>query len=593
MPRKLIARFALALGGFAAVGLAGPASALAESCVYDPATKAVTASITPGGQATLKVTSAGEVAFGFSPTACGAATSTNTDSVSVAGAGGSNERLVLDLTESVFGPGAATEFNVPEIELATNLGDATDTMVINGTAGADSFSPGQLGISLNTDGDVDVTVNPSIFNVEIYGLGGNDYINGRGQGGAGLHFLGPLVVDGGEGDDTLVRGSSENDVVLGGPGNDVVDGQDGVDLVDGGPGNDTIGGGGGSDDITGGPGIDSIAGSDGDDVIHADDGEADTSLTGGPGIDTVYYDVGLDAEPIAIENKIGGGGGSPPPPPPPTGPCSYDGGTRVVTATLAPGETASLVVVGGAISFGATPAECPGATTANTDTINVLGPAGSTERLTIDQSGGAFAPGASVETGTAEIEIAVSLGDATDGVVVLGTTSADTISAGVNGVALNADGDVDVTFAALPAVLELQGLGGVNTLSGRGGAGTGAAFPGRLLLYAGPNGDTLRGNGLNDELYGGDGADTLEGREGNDVLVGGGGNDSLAGNAGDDTLTGGAGLDTFLGSDGNDTFHAADDEADTSLNGGPGIDTAYYDSGVDPNPVAVENKMPE
>jgi len=175
---------------------------------------------------------------------------------------------------------------------------------------------------------------------------------------------------------------------------------------------------------------------------------------------------------------------------------------------------------------------------------------------------------------------------------VLGTTSADTISAGVNGVALNADGDVDVTFAVLPAVLELHGLAGANTLGGRGGFGTGAAFPGRLLLYAGPDGDTLRGGLGNDELYGGAAADTLEGREGNDVLVGGGGNDSLAGNAGDDTLTGGAGADTFLGSDGNDTFHAGDDEADTSLSGGPGVDTAYYDVGVDPNPLAVENKIP-
>ena len=158
--------------------------------------------------------------------------------------------------------------------------------------------------------------------------------------------------------------------------------------------------------------------------------------------------------------------------------------------------------------------------------------------------------------------------------------------------ALNGDNDADVSFDVLPAAVEIRGNGGVNTIGGRGGDGAGTIFPGRLVLYAGDLGDTLRGGLGNDEIYGGAGADTLEGREGNDTLTGNGGNDSLAGSVGDDTMVGGAGADSFAGSDGNDTIRADDDEADTTISGGGGIDAAYYDLGLDPNPGAVENKIP-
>ena len=57
-------------------------------------------------------------------------------------------------------------------------------------------------------------------------------------------------------------------------------------------------------------------------------------------------------------------------------------------------------------------------------------------------------------------------------------------------------------------------------------------------------------------------------------------------------MNGGAGSDSFAGSDGNDMIRADDDEADATISGGAGIDTAYYDAGLDPNPGAVENKIP-
>src|SRR5687768_7360370 len=90
------------LAGLAAFAAAAATAALAqapvaaaESCTYDPATREVTATITPGSAATLKLV-AGEVWFGFVPVACGGATPANTETVRVNGTAGSTERLVVD-----------------------------------------------------------------------------------------------------------------------------------------------------------------------------------------------------------------------------------------------------------------------------------------------------------------------------------------------------------------------------------------------------------------------------------------------------------------------------------------------------------------
>ncbi|MGH3020348.1 MAG: calcium-binding protein [Gaiellaceae bacterium] len=583
-------RHVLVLGGLcAALALALPALARAESCVYDPGSATVSASITPGGSAVVDVVG-GVIRFGAVPTPCGGATTSNTDSISIAGTAGTTERLTFDQRTGLLGPGATPEFNIPEIEIDTSLGDATDTVVFYLTAGDDVFASGQNGVSLNSDGDLDMTFSPGAFPMEIYALDGNDVVNARGSGGAGLHFLGPVVIEGGEGDD-LLRGSSDPDVITGGLGNDRIEAQESADQIDAGSGDDVITAGDGPDTATGGPGSDSFAMSGGDDVVLAADAEADGPINGGQGTDTAHYDGGLDPNPVAVEHKFPST--PPPPPPPPAGSCSYDAASKSVTAQMTAGSQGTLSVVGaGAIHFGAGGA-CGAATTANTDSITIVAGAGSQEHVTIDQTGGAFAPGATGETGTPEIEIALSLADATDEIVILGTPGNDAISAGQNGVSLNADGDVDVTFAPLPAILEIRGGGGTNSISGQGGQGAGGRFAGQLLLYAGDGGDTVDGGDGNDVLHGGAGADVLAGRSGADVLVGAGGNDTLAGNDGNDELTGGAGADSFAGSSGDDVFHATDAEADAQLNGGPGTDTAFYDGALDPTPVAVENRVPQ
>jgi Ca2+-binding RTX toxin-like protein len=584
----------LAVGAALAAVLAYPATAAAESCVYDSSAKTVTATITAGSQATLEIDASGQLLFGLVPSPCGGATSTNTDFVSVSGSTGTTERLTLDQSESFFGPGATPEGNIPEIELAANLGDLSDRLVIYGTAGNDTIAPGQNGVAIDSDGDLDITISPSAFPIEIHALGGDDFVNGRGQGGAGLHYLGPLTITGGEGADELV-GSTDPDVLDGGPGNDTINAQAADDLLTGGPGNDFLTASEGNDKLVGGPGADSLSGGYGDDVLDGDDGEADTSFNGGPGTDTLYYDAGLDPTGSAIENRIADPG-PPPPPPPPTGGCGYDPGAKAVTASIGAGATATLAVVGTEIRFGATPVACGAATTANTDKITITGGAGSVERLVVDQSGGALAPGATAEsTGISELELTVNLGDAADQLVLHGTAGNDVLAAGTNGFALNGDTDVDVVTAPSPALssVELVGGGGQNVLTARGGNGAGQIFAGSATLRAGALGDQLTGSNLADLIVGGAGVDTVNGYPGDDEIRGGGGNDALNGADGNDTIYGDAGADSFSGGYGDDTLEAVDGAADVSINGGAGIDTARYDGALDPGPSAVENRLPQ
>ncbi len=570
--------------------LVSPAAADPEACTYDSASKTVTATVTSGGEARL-VVAGGAIHFGQVATACGDATTTNTDTINVNATAGTNERLFIDTRGGAFEPGFTSELSpthafISEIEIYAALGDNTDTLVFAGTDGNEGFAAGQRGIPLNSDDDPEIVLTPGAMRLEVNLFGGDDAFHGRGAGpSAGLEYLGPIIVSGGEGNDNL-RGGAGPDVFSGGAGNDALDGNTGDDNLDGGSGNDTITGRTGNDTIIGGSGIDSMTGSSEDDTFFAIDAEADSVISGGQGVDTAHYDLGLDPNPIAVENKFG----QEPPPPPSEGPCSFNPATKVAFATIDPGTTATLEVVSGAIHFGGEP--CAAATTTNTDTIKIAGQAGTKETLVLDMRGGAFAPGAAAEANSlAEIEVQTTLGDAADVVIVHGTVDADTIRVGQTGVGLNADSDNDVTFAPLPAEVAVFGHGGVNLLSGRGGAGTGSTFLGKVTLHAGPSGDLLQGGSGHDELYGGSGNDTLEGNAGNDTLDGAGGNDILKGADGNDALTGGSGSDDFIGSGGDDTFHAADDEADVSLQGGPGVDTAYYDAGLDPNPIAVENRI--
>jgi Ca2+-binding RTX toxin-like protein len=359
-------------------------------------------------------------------------------------------------------------------------------------------------------------------------------------------------------------------------------------------GGDRLSGGDGNDALVGGAGADELIGGNGDDFLDADDGEADIQIHGGANVDTAYYDGGVDPALIAVENALADPGEEPPPPPPPPPPgeCEYRAGPNEVVATMPEAGDATLAVVAGEIHFGATPVACGSATTINTDAITVTGAAGTDETLTVDQSADVLGPGASGESNIPEIELAINLGGAGDEAVFIGTDGNDTLAAGLNGVSLNGDGAVDVTFATLPGRIEFQARGGVNFLTGRGGFGAGLAYAGALTLIGGDLGDELNGGNGNDVIQGGGGNDVISGYAGNDQIDGGAGDDTVTGSDGDDTIVGGSGADTLNGGFGADVIEADDDEADLLIHGGPGADIAYVDAGLDPATIAVETVIP-
>ncbi len=113
---------------------------------------------------------------------------------------------------------------------------------------------------------------------------------------------------------------------------------------------------------------------------------------------------------------------------------------------------------------------------------------------------------------------------------------------------------------AVPGVV-LVGTTAADTLTGTVGDDV-------LLGLAGN--DTLIGLAGFDQLFGGDGDDSLDGGEGNDTLDGGAGNDTLNGGLGTDTLTGGVGNDVLNGGLGAD-----------AMAGGAGNDTYVVDNAAD------------
>jgi Ca2+-binding RTX toxin-like protein len=580
-------RRSVILAACALAAVAAPAPAAAESCLYDPGTRVVTASVTAGAQATLRTGAAGEILFGAIPFACGAATTTNTDSIQVSGSVGTTERLTIDLGGGAIGPGFTSEFNISEIEIGLNLGEAADQVAVLGGSANDTLAAGLNGLSLNSDGDVDVTFAVLPAALELRGGGGVNFLSGRGGFGAGLAYAGVLTLVAGDGGDEL-GGGNGGDVLTGGAGADVVNGNAGGDQISGGAGNDRLSGGEGADAIVGGPGADELIGGSENDTLDANDNEPDTQIHGGAGADTASVDAGIDPAPIAVETILEDPGD--PPPPPPTGPCVFNAAAKSITATIPSGGQTSLRVgAAGEILFGAVPVACGAATTANTDTIQLNGTVGTTEKITLDLSGGPLGPGATSESNVPEIEIAAALGDAADQIVVIGTAGNDTLVMGANGLSLNGDGDLDVTFAPLPAHVEIRGEGGVNFLTGRGGFGAGLAYAGTMRIAGGELGDELNGGNGADVIVGGAGPDVANGSSGDDTITGAGGNDRLSGGDGNDSISGGPGADDMLGGNHDDTLDAFDGEADVQIHGGQGVDTAYVDAGLDPATIAVES----
>jgi Ca2+-binding RTX toxin-like protein len=114
--------------------------------------------------------------------------------------------------------------------------------------------------------------------IRVDALGGNDYVNLRGN-----RVQTEIVMS----EAAHLEGAAGNDTLIGGSGNDTIVGGNGKDLLLGGDGDDAIGGGTRRDSIKGEAGDDILGGGDGNDVFSG--GEGADHLFGGRGVDAVDY----------------------------------------------------------------------------------------------------------------------------------------------------------------------------------------------------------------------------------------------------------------------------------------------------------------
>ncbi len=160
-----------------------------------------------------------------------------------------------------------------------NLGDDDSSLKVS----ADMGSGTDTELFVSTAGPFKVPMFTNVENftgggpIEVVGNSLNNLIKVNDNG------FGPVTVDGGGGNDTIIFqpfATSDRFAANGGDGNDT---------ITGGSGNDTIHGNGGNDKITGGGGHDQLFGDSGDDMFSAKDGQKDT-VNGGSGHDTATVD---------------------------------------------------------------------------------------------------------------------------------------------------------------------------------------------------------------------------------------------------------------------------------------------------------------
>ncbi|MEX0875025.1 MAG: hypothetical protein WD646_07060, partial [Actinomycetota bacterium] len=115
--------------------------------------------------------------------------------------------------------------------------------------------------------------------------------------------------------------------------------------------------------------------------------------------------------------------------------------------------------------------------------------------VVLDQTNGRFEPGLGGESGgIAEIEFEIDGGPGTDTLKIIGTSGADRVAFGSNGIALNNDNDTDVTKA-----LNLEGFSadmraGADVVTGAGNTnGTTGAFTAPIAIRGGAGNDSLTG----------------------------------------------------------------------------------------------------
>ena len=142
----------------------------------------------------------------------------------------------------------------------------------------------------------------SITAISIINSDGDNNVDLSGVATTNFPALTSVLIDTGNGDDTITGTADLADTILAGDGNDVVTGGTAGNNIDGGDGNDTIMAAEGDDTIDAGDGDDSVMGSEGADSILGDDGndiifggDGNDTVRAGDGFDTVNGEFGADS----------------------------------------------------------------------------------------------------------------------------------------------------------------------------------------------------------------------------------------------------------------------------------------------------------
>lgn len=283
-PSRALARFSRLFAGMlltlAYLGIT-PIAAQAASCNLAGGTL----TIHLAGSEDVRISSDGtDITATYSGDSCTYADADVTQIIVTGSAGENTVTLDLPLDE--------------DVQLA--LGGGTDTLVVLGTAGPDTFTfTGTANGTLTVTDDVVVTGTDTADRIRIFGYGGSDTIDATAatcdsmltlSGGADADtILGSPCADvirGGSGADTI-RGYGGDDQLYGGAGADTISGGSGDDLIRGGTGRDLLRGGSGSDRIFGDGGRDRLIGGTGNDLL--DGGAGRDRCAGGPGHDTLRH----------------------------------------------------------------------------------------------------------------------------------------------------------------------------------------------------------------------------------------------------------------------------------------------------------------
>jgi Ca2+-binding RTX toxin-like protein len=465
---------------------------------------------------------------------------------------------VLGGTDKItVNPLDATDVTRVDVDLAQTIGGSAgdaqpDTVIVNGTAGADVVSIDRsAGEARVVQGLVSTFVShsePANDTLQVNPLAGNDQVALF----PGVTPLLKLTIDGGTETDTVAPTgtSGPDDVRITVPAPPAINVS-----MDGGltsapvlceainvqtlGGADTIMGSFGMAatgiplTLDGGPDADQIIGSDAADLIIAGEGNdnvdgnqnADVALLG-PGDDTFSWSPGEGSD--TVEGQAG------------TDVLAFNSANVNENIDLAPNGGRLRLI---------------------RDVANIMMDVNDVERVALQVLGGTDKVTVNSLAGTDVTRVDVDLeqaigggaGDAQpDTVIVNGTAAGDTVGITPIGGDVRVSGLTTVFVShSEPANDKVQ----VNTLLGNDEVtGTVGLVPLiKLEVDADIGEDTIQGGDGDDRLVGGDGNDIIRGKDGNDLLFGGLGTDTLNGGAGADQFSCGGPGDTLV-TDGSDTI---------------------------------------